>query len=148
VLFTPFPLLHQWSPTGTASIAWQGLRNSFAAGYSHTVSAGGGLVGAYNNSSATATARRQLLRTWSGGISASYAIYKALEPGVFPGSQDGHSISGGISLQHQLSQHLNLEGGYTYLHQSYNNIAAIAGAPDTNRAWISISYQFSRPLGR
>jgi hypothetical protein len=38
--------------------------------------------------------------------------------------------------------------GYTRLHQSFNGIAAIATTPDTNREFISISYQFSRPLGR
>jgi hypothetical protein len=148
LLFTPFPLITQWSPTGSASLSWQSPHTAFVAGYSRSVSAGGGLVGAYDNSSANASLRRQLLRTWSAGLSGNYAIYKALEPGVFPGSQDGHSISGGFSVQHQLSQHVSLDAGYNYLHQSYNNVAAIAGAPDTNRAWISVSYQFSRPLGR
>jgi hypothetical protein len=38
--------------------------------------------------------------------------------------------------------------GYTRLHQAYSNVAVLSTAPDTNREYVSISYQFSRPLGR
>jgi hypothetical protein len=145
---SPLPTLSQWSPSGTASISWQGQHSSLAANYAHLVTAGGGLTGAYESHSANVTARRQLLRTWSGGISGYYSINKTLDPNIFLVGQDGHSISGTVSVQHPLGEHLGVEFGYSYLHQSYDNIAAIAGAPDTNRGWISISYQFSRPLGR
>jgi hypothetical protein len=38
--------------------------------------------------------------------------------------------------------------GYTRLHQDYSGIAVLAATPNTNREYISISYQFFRPLGR
>ncbi len=63
-------------------------------------------------------------------------------------SGNGHTVSGTASLQQQLGQHLNLQLGYTRLHQDYSSVAVLAATPNTNREFVSISYQFSRPLGR
>jgi hypothetical protein len=145
---SPLPTLSQWSPSGTASIGWQGQHSTLAGNYSHLVTAGGGLTGAYESHSVNVSARRQLLRTWSVGISGYYTINKTLDPNIFLVGQNGHSISGTVSARHPMGEHIGIEFGYSYLHQSYSNIAAVAGAPDTNRGWFSISYQFSRPLGR
>ena len=62
-------------------------------------------------------------------------------------STNGHTVSGTASLQRQFGEHLNVQLGYTRLHQNYN-VAAISTTPDTNREFVSISYQFSRALGR
>jgi hypothetical protein len=51
-------------------------------------------------------------------------------------------------LQQQFGQHFNVQLGYTRLHQDYSTVAVLAATPDTNREFVSISYQFSRPLGR
>jgi hypothetical protein len=45
-------------------------------------------------------------------------------------------------------QHWNLQLGYTRLHEDYGTVAVLAQTPNTNREFISISYQFARPLGR
>ena len=63
-------------------------------------------------------------------------------------NQGGHSISGTAQLEHPLGEHLKASLGYQRLHQSYSGIAAIIGDPDSDRVSISISYQFTRPLGR
>src|SRR6185312_867900 len=137
-----------WSPTATASLGWQGRRTTFAAGYSRSVTAGGGLVGAFNSNAANASARWQMKRTWSVESAASYAIYKNVTPLLTFGNPGGHSISGSISVQHSIGEHFNAEAGYTRLHQSFSDIAVISAEPDTNREFISISYQFNRALGR
>jgi len=144
----PLPAARSWSPAATASMGWQGLHTNFAASYSRTVSGGGGLVGAYHSNSANASARWQLARTWNVGSAASYAIYKNVTPFFFLASPGGHTVSGTVSVQHQISEHFNAEVGYTRLHQSYSGVGAISNAPDTNREFISVSYQFARPLGR
>ena len=87
-------------------------------------------------------------RAWSVGSVASYAIYKNVTPLLTFGNPGGHSISGSVSVQHSIGEHFNAEAGYTRLHQSFGDIAVISGEPDTNREFISISYQFNRALGR
>ena len=57
-------------------------------------------------------------------------------------------VSGTASVQQQFGQHVNVQLGYTRLHQTYSGVAVLATTPNTNREFVSISYQFSRPLGR
>jgi hypothetical protein len=106
------------------------------------------LLGAFNSNSANGTARWQITRTWNIGSAGNYAIYKNVGSLIGPGNQGGHIVSGTLSLQHPIGEHFNVEAGYTRLHQSFRGIAVVATAPNTNREFISISYQFIRPLGR
>ena len=62
-------------------------------------------------------------------------------------SSNGHTILGTAGLQQQFGQHLNLQLGYTRLHQDYTSVAVLA-TPNTNREFVSISYQFAKALGR
>ena len=106
------------------------------------------MLGAYHSNSASGSLRQQVTRNWNVGLTASYSIYKNLEPFFFLSNPGGHTVLGSASVQRKLREHLNAEVGYTRLHQSYDNIAAVSTFPNVNREWISISYQFARPLGR
>lgn len=137
-----------WSPAGTVSLGWQGRRAAVAAGYSRTIAGGGGLTGAFQSTGATVSARWEIDPTWSIGVAANYAIYRnavAMELNTNPG---GHTLAGTASLSHPIGQSFEAEIGYTRIHQSYSDIAAVSAAPDTNREYIGISYRFTRPLGR
>jgi len=142
------PALRSWSPAATASLGWQGRHTTFAGSYSRIVTGGGGLIGAFHSNTANASARWQIARTWNIGAVGNYAIYKTLTPFFFLANPGGHTVSGTVSMQHQISERFNAELGYTRLHQSFNGVTAISSNPDMNREYISISYQFTRPLGR
>lgn len=146
------PTLRAWSPAAGASLAWQERQTNFAISYSRKVAPGGGLIGAVHQDAGTISVRRQLSHTISGGLDGRYSSNRLLDTGLLQaigGSNDsGHSISGTVSIDRRLGEHFGLALGYSRLHQSYSNISAISGAPDTNRGWVSISYQFARPLGR
>ena len=148
VVQSPFPAYHSSSPALAATMAWQTHRTNFAASYLRVVTSGGGLVGAFHSNGANASGRWQLARTWGAGFVASYLITKDVTPSSFVSSSGGHTLSGTVSVQHPLSEYLNVGFGYTRLHQSYSGIPVISNAPNTNREFISISYQFARPLGR
>ncbi len=137
-----------WAPSAMASIGWQKSHTNLVASYSRTVTGGVGLPGAFNANSANASVGWQIARTWNVGSAASYSINKNVTPSLPSSNPGGHSISGTVSVQHSMSEHLNAELGYARLHQSYNDIALISSAPDSNREFVSISYQLTRPLGR
>jgi hypothetical protein len=140
------PVMRGWSPAGGGSMSWQGKLTSVAASYSRSINGGGGLAGAVRLDNANASFRRQLARTLSMSIGASYASNNVLD--ASPGfNSNGHSISGNTSVQRQIGERLNLQFQYTRLHQSYSDVAAISSIPDRNRAAVMISYQFSRALG-
>jgi len=135
-----------WSPAASASFGWQARHTNLAASYSRLVSGGGGLIGAFHQNTANLSVRQQLSANWSGQVAGTYAISKTVD--ALLSTPGGHIISGSASLQRKLGQHFSAEAGYTRLHQSYSDILAVSTAPDTNREWVTISYQFARPLGR
>jgi hypothetical protein len=147
----PFQLLatatNAWTPAAGGSLSWQGRLSTLAMSYSHIISGGGGLIGAVHMDSATVSLRQQLARTLTGSVSGSY-VQNDVIGGFLPDAYNGHTVSGTASVQRQFHQYVNLQLGYTRLHQDYSNIAVISAIPDTNREFISLSYQFSRPLGR
>ena len=141
------PPLQKWTPVAGASLNWQSRLTSFAVSYAHTIAGGGGLVGAVQSDSATASLRQQITKTLAGSVVGFYAQNDILGGPVL-GASNGHSVAGTASLQQQFGQHLSLQLGYTRLHQDYSTVAALAANPDTNREFVSITYQFARPLGR
>jgi hypothetical protein len=136
------------APSVTASVGWQGARASLAANYSHTVTLGAGQLGALSSNTASISANWQLARTWSIASVARYAQYNDVTPLSVSLSQGGQTILGSASLDHSLTDHLIAQLGYQRLHQKYGGVAAITANPDTNSAFISISYKLSKPLGR
>jgi hypothetical protein len=141
------PAAKAWTPAAGASLSWQGKLTSAALSYSHVISGGGGLSGAVHLDSGSASLRQQLTKTLSGSVAGGYA-QNDIVGSLLPGTADGHSLSASALLQQQFGQHLSLQLGYTRLHQSYSDVAVISVTPDTNREFVSLSYQFSRPLGR
>ena len=141
------PPTKAWTPAAGASLSWQGRLTSLAVSYSHVISGSGGLIGAVHLDNGTVLLRQQLTRSLTASVGGGYAENKVI--GTFgPSGSDGHSLSATASLQQQFGQHFSAQFGYTRLHQSYGSIPVISSFPDTNREFISISYQFSKPLGR
>jgi hypothetical protein len=137
-----------WTPSVRTSIGWQRNHTNFAASYAHSVTGGGGLLGAFESNSANALVRWRTARTWTMGADATFINNKNVTPLLFSSSPGGRSISGSFTLQHSISEHLNAECGYQRLHQSYAGIPVLSNAPDTDRVYVNVSYQFTRPLGR
>jgi hypothetical protein len=96
---------------------------------------------------ATGTARWRLTKTWSLGGAASYGNNKNITPSTLLSSEGGYSVFGTVSFQHQFTERLHMEFGYTRLHEKYSFIPVVANAPNTDRGFVSFSYNFSRPLG-
>jgi hypothetical protein len=128
-------------------MSWQGRLTNLAISYSHVISGGGGLEGAVQLDSANASMQRQMTRRLSGSAGVMYAQNNVLGASL-AGASSGHTLSGTASLQQEIGQHINVQLGYTRLHQDYSGVAVLAATPNTNREFISISYQFFRPLGR
>jgi hypothetical protein len=132
-------------------LGWQGHLTGLALSYAHLISNGGGLIGAVRMDSASASIRQQLTRRLSASVGGGYTqndVLAAPPQGSGLVSDNGHTVSGTAALQQQFGQHLNLQLGYTRLHQDYTSVAVLATTPNTNREFISISYQFAKALGR
>jgi hypothetical protein len=137
-----------WTPSVMASIGWQRSRTNFVASYLRTVTGGLGLAGVFDSYGANASVGWQIARTWTVGSAASYSNNTNVALSFPSSTPGGQTVSGTASVQHSMSEHLNMELGYAHFHQNYIGIAPLSSAPDSNREYISISYRFTRPLGR
>lgn len=142
-----FPEARAWTPAAGASLSWQGRLTTYSMSYSHVIAGGGGLIGAVKMDNASAALRQQIRKTLSGSLAGSYVQNNILGTQI-SGANNGHTIMGTVSLQQQMGEHLSVQLGYTRLHQDYSGVSVLALTPNTNREFISVSYQFSRPLGR
>jgi hypothetical protein len=146
VLQSPLPIYSSWQPTLTASAGWQGHHTNLAGSYSRLVSGGGGLVGAFRSTEAMVSAQRQLARTWNARAAARYMINDNVTPSyLISTEQGGHGFTATVSCGHQLSEHLQVDFGYIRAQQKYGGIQAIT--PSIDRGFVSVSYQFRKPLG-
>ena len=143
----PTPASRSWNPAAGGSVGWQGRLSSLAISYTHLISSGGGLIGAVKTDNVSASLHQQLSRMLSASVAGGYAQNDVVTPTPSI-SGNGHTVFGTAALQQQVGQHFNLQLGYTRLHQDYSTVAVLATTPDTNREFVSISYQFSRPVGR
>jgi hypothetical protein len=145
----PEALLSKWSPSVTVSLGWQAHSSSASASFTRAATAGGGLSGPYEEEGAQATYRRQLQPTWAMSVSALYALNKSLSPPGYdfavPG---GHTITAGGSAEHMLTRNLKIAFGYNWMDQRYKAVVALSPIPISNDEYGSITYQFTRPLGR
>jgi hypothetical protein len=142
---TAQPASQSWNPAAGASLNWGGRRSALAVSYARTVTGGGGLIGAGLSNVASASARLRITKNVSGSVDGSYNNRNMIQLVGLP-NMSGHAITGDVSLERRMGAHLAARAGYTRLHQQYQDVTVIA--PNTNREWISLSYEFSRPLGR
>jgi hypothetical protein len=139
------PTSQSWYPAAGGSLNWQERHTAAALSYSRMITSGGGLIGAAQSDNASASVRQLLTKNLSGTVSGLYSNKNVLTVTDLPDTS-GHSIAGSVSLQRQFGEHVSLRAGYTRLRQVYRTVQVIS--PDTSREWISISYEFAKPLGR
>lgn len=137
-----------WAPIAVGSIGWQAPHASFALSYSRVVTGGEGIVGAYTSDSGNLSARWELSPAWTAGVAGNYSQLKPVSKTLVGSTPGGHTLSFSGTLERRLGQNLSLSAEYQRLHQTYNTIPSIAVNPESSRVTASISYQFSRLLGR
>ena len=144
------PKAGAWTPAVQGSLGWQAPRANLAASFSHVVSGAGGLIGTFHSDIGSLDGRYTFSRTWSLNANASYMLFKNINPSTvqFASYAGGHTISGGANVQHRIANWMYANAGYEHIHQSYANITVSNSQFDSNRAYVSITCEFNRPLGR
>jgi hypothetical protein len=134
-----------WTPAVQGSFGWQTPSWNASATYSHIVSGAGGLIGTYSANMVGANAQLAFSKRWIVSSSGGYATFSNVNSAAI---SPGHTVSAQASVRHKLLENLSAETGYGYFHQSYGTIQPASFNPDSNRVYVSIAYQFSKPVGR
>ncbi len=133
-----------WNGAGGLLWNWQGTRTGLSLGYTRQTSDGGGLAQAVRMQGGNAEIRWRLRQRWTTSVGGLYARNNPLTVSAV---QAFKSWSGNVGLNYQTTDHLGLALRYSRDQQKY--MGPMPG-PYVNRnsGWISISYSFTRPLGR
>jgi hypothetical protein len=134
----------QWSPSAGAIFGWQTPHTGITATFSRRIDSGGGILGTVERMSGMTTLQRQFSPNWTGTMSFVYDNNRPLE-GV---GGEYRTLSGTVAVERRLGRQMSVTASYTRAHQIYGVAIPSQLFPDHNRAMLSISYLFSRPLGR
>lgn len=138
-----------WSVAGGAEVGWTNQRTSLSAGYSRTISDGGGVLGAVRLQSVYGTFRRELVPGWAIAATASHGTNDSL---IVPSVGDASSInltSAGISLERNIGKSIGFRMGYSHDFQEQFGLPAPNPTIDAsrNRVFVTLSYQWAKPIG-
>jgi hypothetical protein len=145
-------LQNDWSAAGGVNVGWQGLRDSFTAGFTKEVSDGGGFLATTVMYSVNGAYRRKLAARWDGTASMQYGhndSFAASQLSSFFPTRNYTLLLANFSLNREITQRINAVLQYGYIRQTQKNIY-LTGTPDynDNRISISIQYNWNHPLGR
>jgi hypothetical protein len=134
---------NDWSFAGGVEGGWQTQRTSLFAGYSRSISDGGGLLGAVRLQNVYGSFRRELVPGWAAALNASHGSNRALV--VSEGTASSINItSAGVSLERNLRKSIGFRMGYSHDFQQQYGPTFNASR---NRYFVTLSYQWSKPLG-
>jgi hypothetical protein len=135
-----------WGVSGGANLSWQGERTRFGVGYIRQTSDGGGLARAVNLQQFNGEIGERLSLAWTATADLGYAKNDPLKVAA-SATAPYRSWVGNVGLSYGLTENVSvgLRYGRDQLRYEYATLPVLSFR---NRAWFSIVYSFSRPIGR
>jgi hypothetical protein len=145
----PISQANSWSVAGGLEGGWRNQRTSVTAGFSRNISDGGGLLGAVRLQTVHGTFRRELVPGWAAAFTASYGRNQSL---IVPSAASASAIdltSAGVSLERNVGKSVGFRLGYAHDFQEQFGLPAPAPTQNANRnrVFVTLSYQWAKPLG-
>lgn len=143
-----FPVARtEWDWAAGGGVALRAGRTGVEASSSHSVTDGGGLLGAVTNSVARLSIDRQLGSRWSVQWTGGWERTVALPTATIQGRL--HGEYGRIVLRHVLMEGMSVGVGYQYLRQVGAGAVPLGSAFHQNLVYLSFHYRVKRlPMGR
>jgi hypothetical protein len=138
-----------WSVSGGAEGGWQAERTSMSGGYSRSISDGSGVLGAVHLQTVHGNFRRVLVPGWAVALTASHGTNQSITVPFATSASSINLTSAGISLERNVGKSVGLRMGYTHDFQEQFGVPGSAQTFDAsrNRFFVTLSYQWARPLG-
>ncbi len=136
----------QWSPASGVQFDWAGRHSTFRAGFTRQITDGGGLAEAVTMQQFDAEFQRRLTARWTGRVGSIYSKNDPLH--TLAGSIPLRSFQGNAGLEYRFTDNLGASILYGRQQQRYEFLTLPSTLANQNRVWFSLSYIFTRPLGR
>ncbi len=146
---TQITQFNEWSMAGGVEGGWRDQRTSLSAGYSRSITDGGGILGAVRLQNVYANFRRELVPGWAAALTVLRGTNQSI---VAPATGSASSINlttTGVSLERNVGKSIGLRLGYTHDFQQQFGLPAPTPTLDDhrNRFFVTLSYQWAKPLG-
>jgi hypothetical protein len=148
VLVISTPVSQQkWTFAAGGSFNWQGERTSAQVGASRRISDGGGILGPVELVSAHAAIRQRLTRSTALAVGAVAGDNRLLAN--FNGASDRlRSVTGSAAIEQMLGPSFMVSLGYARDYQRESGGTPPPTDVNHNRGWVSLTYNFSKAIGR
>lgn len=138
-----------WTVAGGIEAGWRTKQTSLNVGYARTISDGGGILGAVRLENVHANLRRELVRGWAANLMASHGTNDALTAAFSGEATSVNLTSVGAGMERNVNKSLGLRFGYRHDFQQQFGLPSSAPNLDAhrNRVFVTLSYQWAKPLG-
>ena len=137
---------NSWSVAGGAEGGWADQHTSASAGYSRSISDGGGVLGAVRLQNVHANFRRELVPGWAAALNVVHGTNRALTPLSPTSATSVNLTSAGVSLERNVGKSIGFRLGYTHDFQE-QILPGSSQDAHRNRFFVTLSYQWVKPLG-
>jgi hypothetical protein len=136
----------RWGVAAGAELQWQGRRTGARLSYLRQTSDGGGLTESVHLQQFGGEIRERITQRWTISASLGYAHNDPLN--IVNGAVPYRSWIGNAGLECNLTNNLGFSLRYGRDQLEYDYQGLPKELSNRNRAWVSVAYSFSRPLGR
>src|SRR5208282_1565351 len=128
---------------------WANEQTSASAGYTRSVSDGGGVLGAVRLQTVHGNFRRELAPGWAVAVIASYGTNQSVTVPFATSASSINLTSAGASLERNVGKSFGFRLGYSHDFQARFGLTGTPPTQDAsrNRVFATLSYQWARPLG-
>jgi hypothetical protein len=134
-----------WSTALGVNFGWRSQRNSVRAGFSRSVSDGGGIIATALVNSVNGSYHRMFTSKMDLTLGAQYFR----DSSTTVSSRTFNNVNLNAALTYKLARSLDATAWYAYLHQTQSNAFLIgSGNYSANILSFSVKYTWNHPLGR
>ena len=134
-----------WSAALGVNFGWRSQRNSVRAGFSRSVSDGGGIIATALVNSVNGSYHRMFTSKMDLTLGAQYFR----DSSTTVSSRTFNNVNLNAALTYKLARSLDATAGYAYIHQTQSNAFLIgSGNYSANILSFSVNYTWNHPLGR
>ncbi len=133
-----------WSSSEGANFSWQAQRNVFQAGFFRRVMDGGGLIATAQVTSVNATYRRMIAKKWNGNAGVTFLDNVS----TTATARKYTNVYLDLGVDYKISKSFSASGRYAFQKINESNVFVVNNNYNDNRFGVTLTYNWTHPLGR
>lgn len=143
------PHTSMWNTSAGVNFGWRGLRDSVTAGFTRSVSDGGGIIGTSEVDHFNVSYRRMITRKMDAVLGGQFLHDVSTATTTTVPSRNFNNTYIDLALSYAFMKSLRASATYAHTHQSQSSTIVIGSSSyNANIVGVTVSYSWDHPLGR